>query len=270
MVIPCKYIKPSGLFDFNQRTDFNDNHVFVFNGEHQIFIDTNGMVKFEINNPPVLWQPSDSFIIVGNISKRGVINYNGIEVIPQRYSFIRDFSENLFAVQFQNSKWGYINSNNDLVIDTLFDSALSFKDGIAPIAIGGKWGLINKKGEIVILPKYDKINEYSEGLAKVTLADKFGYINQTGDLVIPIKFDDFLYGLEPGSNFISGRALIKVNYKYGWIDQSGAIVIQPKYNNAYDFRNGFARVSNEMPLDGDVEKFSYINIHGDLIYDKSN
>lgn len=64
-----------------------------------------------------------------------------------RYQNVRSYSEGVAPVQTSNGKWGYINTQNQLVIPARFEDAKEFKDGRAAVKINGKWGFINKRGE---------------------------------------------------------------------------------------------------------------------------
>jgi len=64
-----------------------------------------------------------------------------------RYQNARSFSEGLAPVQASNGRWGYINTNNQMVISAKFEDAQEFKGGRAAVKMNGKWGYINNKGQ---------------------------------------------------------------------------------------------------------------------------
>ena len=53
------------------------------------------------------------------------------------------------------------------------DNKLLFHEGLISVRIDGKWGFINKDGEIVIETKYDSVTAFSCGLAAVGIGGKF-------------------------------------------------------------------------------------------------
>lgn len=63
-----------------------------------------------------------------------------------RYQNVRSFSEGLAPVQASNGRWGFINMNNQWVIQPKFEDAQEFKDGRAAVKMNSKWGFINKQG----------------------------------------------------------------------------------------------------------------------------
>lgn len=64
-----------------------------------------------------------------------------------RYQNARSFSEGLAPVQASGGRWGYINTQNQWVVQPKFEDAQEFKDGRAAVKLNGKWGFINKLGQ---------------------------------------------------------------------------------------------------------------------------
>ena len=61
-----------------------------------------------------------------------------------------------------------------------------------PHSIEGKWGYLDSEGNLVISPKFDEACPFSEGLARVAVNRKSGYINPSGQLVVPLRYDEAL------------------------------------------------------------------------------
>jgi hypothetical protein len=83
---------------------------------------------------------------------KSIINKNGTEIIPFKYSVIGKFSEGLayvvsFHFDLEDDKFGFINENGKEVIPQIYNKVLSFKKGIARVSIGEDEFYINKKGE---------------------------------------------------------------------------------------------------------------------------
>ena len=70
----------------------------------------------------------------------------------------------LFPV-VHNARWGYINTNGDLVIPCQFDNAQYFSEGLAAVRLGGFYGYIDTAGRWAIPPQYDYAFPFSEGFA---------------------------------------------------------------------------------------------------------
>ena len=61
----------------------------------------------------------------------------------------------------KDGKWGYVDSNSNLVIDYKYDEATKLNDkGFAGVKLDGKWGSIDKDGNIVIEPTYKLEDSY--------------------------------------------------------------------------------------------------------------
>jgi hypothetical protein len=58
------------------------------------------------------------------------------------------FMDGLSRVKVSNAGYGYINTNGDMVIEPIFDTADSFHNGYARIVYQGRDGLINTEGKI--------------------------------------------------------------------------------------------------------------------------
>jgi len=90
----------------------------------------------------------------------GFINlHDKAKNIPAMYRSVSNFTEGLAAV-CKGEKWGYIDLNNQMVIDFQFDYARSFNHGRAIVQQGDRYGVINKKGEFVISPQYYDLQSY--------------------------------------------------------------------------------------------------------------
>lgn len=83
------------------------------------------------------------------------------------------------AFKGDNGKWGFINSNNKVVIEPQYDDAKSFSNGLAAVKMNGKWGFINKEGRNVIDYQFVDADYFtSEGLCFVSFVkDEYCQIN---------------------------------------------------------------------------------------------
>jgi hypothetical protein len=192
-----------------------------------------------------------------------------------------------------SGKWGYANSNGQLVINPQFDYADDFHEGRALVCLGkpctwwdspspneSRWGYIDTSGKMVITPQYGAAASFSEGVASVCTGDcsskptkpiNRGYIDRDGRVVIPMQF-----GI--ASSFSEGLAQVCIGKceweegsgysgKFGFVDHSGHFVINPQYDNVWDFKNGFAKV---IVGKGDDAKTGYIDKTGKTVWQPSN
>lgn len=71
----------------------------------------------------------------------------GCQSTGPKYQNVRSYSEGLAPVQVSNGKWGFINEQQQWVIQPKFEDAKEFQNGKAAAKLNGKWGFINKRGE---------------------------------------------------------------------------------------------------------------------------
>ena len=89
------------------------------------------------------------------------------------------FSDDLIDVEF-NSKWGFVDRNNNQIIDFLYDDITPFSEGLSGILKGEYWGFIDQSGNKIIDFKYEQVTPFLNGLAEVKLNNKWGFINSVG------------------------------------------------------------------------------------------
>jgi hypothetical protein len=92
------------------------------------------------------------------------------------YENAKPFSSEGFAAVKSNGKWGYIDNQGNIVIDFIFDDALSFGQHLAAVKVGDYWGYINRKGNIVIEPIFLEAKSFSNGSAPVLTSHGWDFI----------------------------------------------------------------------------------------------
>ena len=158
---------------------------------------------------------------------------------------VSEFSEGLAAIRNSDGV-GFINTNGELVIPTVFEpinspptlNQYAFNEGLSAFAKDGKCGYIDKQGNVVIAPEYDLVLPFSQGIASVSKEGKWGAINQKGETVIPMEYR-FV------QNMREGLCGVYKDTFCGYLDQSGKTVIPltDKYDLIHLFHCGMAIVS---------------------------
>ncbi len=72
------------------------------------------------------------------------------------------------------------------------------EDGLIAFCSGGKWGFVNTDGEVVIKATYADAKSFSNGLAAVFDGSNWGFINADGVIVIDCQFLDADYFTKNG------------------------------------------------------------------------
>lgn len=184
--------------------------------------------------------------------KEGVI----IDSNGKVYSEIEDES----LLEYPGSR--YPDIPNPEGVDYIYDSP--YDSDILRFETDGKYGYLNTDGEIVIEAQFDWAGDFSEGLAAVCRGDNgcLEYINESGETVIKVENVDAYYNIspmftgEPNCDFSDGLAMINGGDYY--IDKEGnKIVIE---NACGMYKNGLVVIRDpETNLQG------YADINGNIV-----
>ena len=107
-------------------------------------------------------------------------------VIAPIFDNAGDFSDGCAVVQLDQKDY-FINnlfSGKQDLITVGFSWTRGFSEGLAAVEINGKWGYVNTNGEMVISPEYYEACSFKDGLARVKTSDSdldgWTYINKSG------------------------------------------------------------------------------------------
>jgi hypothetical protein len=179
----------------------------------------------------------------------GYADTNGQLVIDFSYKEAGDFHEGIAVVKEGKYEY-YIDNAGERVINTDgYDQADRFNDGLAVVKIGFDWGVIDREGDFRDLP-YEDVYSFNEGMAVVHDGKKWLYINRNLKPAFPSDYDDVW-------SFYDGLAMVEKNGKLGYIDTNGILAIPLRYSNALSFSEGLAAV---MTIAGG--KWGYIDRNG--------
>jgi hypothetical protein len=167
------------------------------------------------------------------------------------------FNSGLLAFR-SGEKWGYINVEEEIVIEAKYDRAGRFNDGEAIVRVDEEmflidpegeevldkrytalyrdeissnifyyedesWGIMDNDGNILTEPIYDYYYGFYEGLSVVNKNGLFGYVNTEGEEVT-----EFVY--ENAMSFSRGLGVVQVDRKWGAINELGETVIDFEYD----------------------------------------
>lgn len=131
---------------------------------------------------------SDMHVSVNGIC--GMLRMDGTELIPVKYDFLGEYSENMIIAK-KSGKYGFIDNNGKEAVPFVYFGADNFSEGLAAVKNEkGKYLFINKAGETVIKPhEYDKVDRFVNGTCKVYKKDKVWEIDREGKKVKDSKRD---------------------------------------------------------------------------------
>ena len=224
----------------------NDKYIFANSKGEKVFILKEGL---SISNN---WQ---------NIDER---NFNndllkvGISITDQKQSKIKKSANSIVNTIIntsqnssnQNLKYGFINTNQDVVIPFKYDDISMFSEGVAAAKDSKtkKWGFIDTKENVIIPFKYHVAGQFSEGLAFVK------------EIVREQKW------------VLGGNVLKDAKYKAFYIDKNDKIIVSEKFDIGGPFKNGSAKVTkyatNDSFMGGGSNKTYYINKEGKRLNNK--
>lgn len=205
------------------------------------------------------------------------------------------FRNGLCAVKL-NDKWGYINWNGDLVIDTIYDFARVFsKEGIARVRQGNEHFFIDKsgnklfsvdgtitgftcnraavvlngencfvdtKGTKVFSVDADIIYPFNEKdkMATIVKNGQASKIDTMGNVVLRTNYEDI-------GAFIDGVAPVKKNDKWGYIDTTGnEIITVTNENYLYALHDKSSKIRAVLNTINGIECLTYYDLQGNLIW----
>ena len=192
-----------------------------------------------------------------------------------------------------DGRWGYINAEGEEIIAPRFERAWRFSDGLALVRSDGRFGYIDRSGQFAVPPRFTDGWHFSDGMAPVELDSTWAYVDRDGEVVADTQLnmdaEDFVelryyepelhlfrsngvYGyaddagdpvidarFENAWRFSDGRARVRSNGKWGYIDREGTFVVEPRFDLAWDFADGVAMVQT----DGET---AYIDPDGNFVW----
>lgn len=251
---------------------------------------------------------SEGYAVVEREGKYGYIDVTGREVIPCTYASAYAVSQGMGVVYEDkevNEETGrtllknarFINVSTGEMWPQVWQSASSFSEGLARVALNGKIGFINTGNEVVIDLKYDAAGGFSQGRAiygvKKDGAILYGFIDEKGNEVIPAAYTQILTVFTEGvAHVMDGErslvidrngkihfetdaentlvfsqelAAVKKDGKYGFVDKLGNLVT-PMQWKAKDYGAEPLFANHRAPvLDPVTNKYGYINTRGEMV-----
>lgn len=173
----------------------------VFIGRHidkWIVIDKNQDLLFE---PKVsyddIYYPNTRYktILVEYKNKYGLLDFEGNEIVPIEYDTLYDVSdEGLCCALFPNGKYGYIDTNNNVVIPPISDVNGYFAVGMAPITTEDDAYYIDINGNVCFGKHFKEVgNFYEAGYAIVKTKDGINaVIDRNGEIQFTFSDNEFI------------------------------------------------------------------------------
>lgn len=109
---------------------------------------------------------------------------NIITVDGEEYRIIDGFKEGYAVVINENLDYGFINTNEELVLKCKYDFAENFSSGLALVRENGKFGYVDNTFNYRIKPNYDTAKSFVDNLGEVTIDNNQFKIDKEGNKVL--------------------------------------------------------------------------------------
>ena len=168
-------MEPVGKFVWDKLTGIkNDTGAGQTEGEWTL-VDGNGEAKGDGHYDDVIIDENgfcsdQKRIFVKEGDSYHIVNTKGKAVGDLIFENAKAFGEDGCAAVCNDGKWGFVDSDGDLVIDYIYEDAQSFQNGYAAVCNDGKWGYIDEDGNMVIDPVFTEATHFSsQGTAAVKM-----------------------------------------------------------------------------------------------------
>lgn len=161
--------------------------------------------------------------------KWGWINRDNNVLIPFEYDdVIGGFKNDLARVE-KNEDYYVINEKNAVVYKLPKNGGVN-TNLIAVFEKQGRYGYINSDNEVLIPAEYTNARAFNDGLAVVQKNGKWGALNKNNQLIIPFEYEDLFIKMN------SSRLYAKKNGKWGLIDENNKVVVLFQYDDWMDVK----------------------------------
>ncbi|MBO7496995.1 MAG: leucine-rich repeat protein [Salinivirgaceae bacterium] len=207
----------------------SDVEIYDFDAEGRVYLQTD-YEKDEIDPYECTYVPYDT--------KQWCVDYQGNELLKQKYDKLGVFSKEGIAPAKMNKKWGMINLNEDIIIPFEYSGLENFDaKGMALAQKGKKYGYIDRNNNVIIpflyWCIYRKFNNKDECFALFDSHSKIGCFIDRHNNILGTSYK---YGRTLSAIYEKKFHLFKKGSRYGYCRQfsedfSGCIYLDIKVVN---------------------------------------
>lgn len=223
------------------------NKKLIHKKYNTIFLD-----KYLIDKSSIIGDFQENLAFIKIDSEYAFINKKGY-LLPKKFKNVSYFNEGLALAQKDNNSningcdvFEYIDGEENTVLKISCDLANEFHEGLARIMKDNLYGYIDRTGKEIIPCQYLKAKDFSNGFAIVLDQEcKVCIIDKEGNKKAILKE---AYNLKDFHSYSNDLALCRFEinflscFNYMNKKQEFQITLDNKYQQAYDFVNGFAIV----------------------------
>ncbi|TAG54456.1 MAG: WG repeat-containing protein [Cytophagales bacterium] len=176
---------------------------------------------------------ADKIILTNKFNFYSIFYMNGNLKVRMNYSYEKYLDyENGFSQVLHKGKWGFVNTDGQIVVSTQYDECRNFSNGIAAIRIGNKWGFVNTAEKLIVSPYYDEVKDFNLGSALVRKNNLWGFVNKAGKEIQKPQF-------ETVSQTFTNKYLVSVKGKSGIFDENGIELMSLFYKDCIELKPNF-------------------------------
>jgi hypothetical protein len=179
----------------------------------------------------------DTYIVADKNGKKGLILNNKL-IVPCEYDMFNLYDKNTYQwiKASKNKKWGYINTENKVMIPFRFNESIE-QLGAETFRIDEgyrKLGLIDNKGNQILAPEYEFIGRTENGRTLIKKDGKNGFLTKEGNIYFEGELELKRYNVFDEYSLSSiGDTIMAVRRgsKWGLQSETGRVVLEPTYQS---------------------------------------
>lgn len=96
-----------------------------------------------------------------------MLDMEGKQVGNNSFDDVKPFNTGKYAAAKQDGEWGFVNTDNQWIIEPQYEDANSFGENLGAVSIDGKWGFVSHINKIAIEPQFEGVKHLNSGVAPV-------------------------------------------------------------------------------------------------------
>lgn len=215
----------------------------------------------------------------------GYLDREGKEAVPPKFEYAGDYNDGKAVVKISDNQYALIDLNGRILKDYKYAFVGDIGDGFLAFkqSEDGKYGYMDTNGNVVIQPRYTAAQPFSKGRAIINVTENYGngygLIDGKGNNIIIPQYNDI--SLLGDNRVAVGRAIHKdkpyLGSKFAVSDTDGKFLTDFIYNAVQNYEDGFAsalndeytffidkngNIANNLPM---VSGSGTLNFEGDMI-----
>ena len=172
-------LEPCTQFQWEDATNYRDGIAAVKSGGKWAFINKKGEFLTEYIYLDVKRDEQNFCSGQGRIWVQDATGYHLLdtelkEVSQDTYEDVRFFASEQPCAVCKDGKWGFLNTNGELILTCQYEEADSFSIGYAPVKKDGLWGYLGLDGTMLIEPAFDEVKGFNQnGTAPVRIGESW-------------------------------------------------------------------------------------------------